>query len=120
MDNFSIDVTSNNDKALLSALEIVFQNNSKAVGYKIKCKHGLVFYWHDDVKDLIRLPHKTGPADVLPVIKGWLAEQDYGEEPDHDGSNGKGWRLYNEAWGHVDGESAAFFAVKPEWAMYGK
>jgi hypothetical protein len=27
-------------------------------------------------------------------VTAWLEEVDYGEEPDHDGANGKGWRVY--------------------------
>jgi hypothetical protein len=50
----------------------------------------------------------------------WLAEQDYGEQPDHDGSNHKGFVLFNDAWGHVAGDRYAIIAVGPAWAMAGK
>lgn len=50
----------------------------------------------------------------------WLTTSaDYGNEPDHDGDNGKGWRVYNENWGRV-GSFYGFVAIKPAWAMYGK
>jgi len=31
----------------------------------------------------------------------WLDEADYGNEPDHDGHNTKGWTVFNQHWGHV-------------------
>lgn len=49
-----------------------------------------------------------------------IAHADYGRQPDHDGDNEKGWRLYNETWGMVGGDHSAFAAVEPAWAMYGK
>lgn len=59
--------------------------------------------------------------DLLPFVTGWLKETDYGNEPDHDGSNGKGWRVYNHNWGQVIGcGSYSFVAIEPAWAMYGK
>jgi hypothetical protein len=80
---------------------------------------GLVLFWTPG-KDTVRFPFAMDSGTILPMIKGWLAEQDYGPEPDHDGSNGKGWRLYNESWGHIGNEWEAFVAILPAWAMYGK
>ena len=51
---------------------------------------------------------------------GWLGHANYGNAPDHDGDNGKGWRLYCEGCGYVDNDHYAFAAVQPVWAMYGK
>lgn len=42
------------------------------------------------------------------------------KEPDHDGDNDKGFRLFTESWGQVFGEYQAFVAIEPIWAMYGK
>lgn len=50
----------------------------------------------------------------------WLDAQDYGEEPDHDGSNHKGFILFNDAWGHVGGDHYAIVAIGKAWAMAGK
>src|SRR5690349_24893058 len=46
-------------------------------------------------------------------LEAWLAEADYGPQPDHDGDNSKGWRIYNEAWGHVDNLWGAIVAIQP-------
>ena len=119
MDNFRIDVTSNNDAALSHALGVAFGHRSKAVGYRQDPEKGLVLYWTSKA-GMTPLPFAMDAGAVLPIIKGWLAEQDYGREPGHDGDNGKGWRVYNEAWGHIGNDWEAFLAVKPAWAMYGK
>jgi hypothetical protein len=119
MDNFRIDVTSNTDEALASALTIAFGHHSRAVGFRVVPEKGLVLYWAEKA-GITPFAFKMAAQDVLPVIKGWLAEQDFGKQPDHDGDNGKAWRLYNEAWGHVGNDWEAFLAVQPAWAMYGK
>lgn len=119
MDNFRIDITS--EGSLLEAMQIAFRHSSqRAIGYRVCAAKGLIFYQYDSSPMMTRLPFKLDAAGAADFASRWLAEQDYGTQPDHDGGNGKGWRLYNEAWGHVDGEYQAFVAVKPVWAMYGK
>lgn len=53
-------------------------------------------------------------------VKAWLDATDYANEPDHDGDNSKGWRIYNEAWGHVGTYRGAICAVEPAWLEHGK
>jgi hypothetical protein len=85
----------------------------------------------DGVITLVLLWHAEGGAAPLPYplqidkavdfVKGWLdAGVDWGREPDHDGDNGHGWRVFTEGWGHVAGLHYAVCAVQPAWAMYGK
>ena len=82
----------------------------------------LVFFWseYEKVPDMIALPFKLDAAGMADFATRWLAEQDFGKQPDHDGDNGRGWRVYCEGWGHVDSHHSAFVAVAPSWAMYGK
>lgn len=81
----------------------------------------MVLYWSDqNVKDLNRFPAVMGPDELETIIRAWLSERHYGPQPDHDGDNDKGWRVYNEGWTHVSGEWQAFAAVEPVWLMYGK
>ncbi len=84
--------------------------------------HRLVFFWSgtSSPSDAVALPFKLDADGAADFAQRWLAEQDYGRQPDHDGDNGKGWRLYCEGWGHVDGQWQAFVAVAPSWTMYGK
>lgn len=81
----------------------------------------LVFFWADPkVEDAKALPFKLDAAGVVDWAERWLAEAEYGEEPDHDGSNGKGWLMYVEDWGHVDNQWEAAVAIAPQWLCYGK
>jgi hypothetical protein len=82
----------------------------------------MVFYWadFDTVKDRLSLPFKLDAAGAADFASRWLAEVEYPNEPDHDGSNAKGWHAYCEGWGHVDDEHSAFLAIAPRWSMHGK
>ena len=119
MDNFHIDITS--DTNLKLALQLVLDRHIPE-GYKILKDKGLVFYWAEPypIESYNKFPFKPSLEYILEFINLWLKEQNYGSQPDHDGDNDKGWRIYNESWGHVNSEWQAFFAVQPVWAMYGK
>jgi hypothetical protein len=117
MDNFSFDMTSEGDATLRKAF-LLFPSARKAVGFRIDGKR-FVLYWADSPK-MSKLPYPMSPEPAVELLVGWLAQVDYGRQPDHDGDNGKGWRLFTEKWGHVDGEWQAYAAVEPVWAMYGK
>lgn len=135
MDNFSINLTAESKETLLKALEIIFNHNApggKAVAWKeTKIESNpewiganptrplLILLWHKD-QDSIKLPSPLNVRGACELIQNWLNEQDYGHEPDHDGDNGKGFRLFCDHWGHVEGEHYAIIGVTPAWAMYGK
>ena len=116
MDNFKIDITSEGDTQFKTAM--TFFRHSKVTGYRVDGKR-LILYWTKSDKATPMLYEMTLPQ-AAEFVLGWLSNQDYGREPDHDGDNGKGWRLYNEAWGHIGTEYQAFVAVEPVWAWYGK
>lgn len=81
----------------------------------------IMLYWTDkDVKDLNRFPAVMGVDQLETVIKAWLDALMYGPEPDHDGSNSKGWHVYNERYGRVNDEWQTFAAIEPVWLEYGK
>jgi hypothetical protein len=70
-----------------------------------------------------KLPYPMGWKEAADLAWGWLLNQPkekYTDYLDHDGSNGKGFLIYNEGWGHVAGSHYAFLGVKPVWAWYGK
>jgi hypothetical protein len=130
MDNFQVDVTYEGRAAFDKLLAIVMRH--KAVAYAVHPSLGMVLFWHNDPANpqIVRAGPATVPAVPLPYpmdaaatsafVWGWLETVPRGREPDHDGSNGKGWRVYNEAWGHVGDNHYAIIAVQPAWAMYGK
>lgn len=84
----------------------------------------MVFFNHyskpDHPGDKVALPFRLDAKGAADFARRWLAEADYGREPDHDGDNKRGWRAYNEGWGHVDEDHYSIIAVAPSWAMYGK
>ncbi len=117
VDNFRIDITS--DKSIGDAMKLAFGGYKHAVGYRIDAEKGMIFYWSIS-KNMTPFPFKMDAEGAAHFVLRWLKEADYGQEPDHDGHNGRGWRLYNEDWGHISNEWQAFVAIQPVWAMYGK
>lgn len=136
MDNFGIDITGEGRKIFTQAMEIAFSQHPHALGYRIDGSR-LIFLWvasrytagnnSSNALDpaVVAFPFKMDASGAAEFANRWLAEQDYGEEPDHDGSNGRGFRVFNEGWGHVKlmsgaTEHYAIVAVEPAWAVYGK
>lgn len=119
MDNFKVDIVAKGDVALRLAVELFYAERHKVVAYRISKESGLVLYWSEH-KDATTLPFKYDIEDTIRLISKWLSEQDYGPEPDHDGHKGKGFRIYNCQYGHVDDHWQAMMAVQPEWAEFGK
>lgn len=132
-DNFSFDMTG---VSLPLALQVAFEYVSWSTGWadlprNVEDASGkgymvprLLLFWCNPetskVKGYNRFICKSNAAEVSPMVEKWLRGVEYGPEPDHDGTNAKGWRVYNENWGHVAGMWEAFAAIEPAWLMYGK
>lgn len=119
-DNFSFDISC---APLDLSLMIAFMGSpsGKATHWKKETtpKDRLIFAWHE-IDDFIPFPVTIDAILAEEIVKRWLAEDvEYGIPPDHDGRNGQSWRVYNEAWGKIDGRSYTFVAIEPVWAMYG-
>lgn len=116
MDNRKIDIWLDGNFELAMQLSI---GRRKVIGYRVH-ENSIVLYWAKSDK-MIPLPYEMDVNDVTQFVAGWLAKTkpDY-PKPDHDGDNEQGFRIFNEAWGHVYGEWEAFIAITPIWAMYGK
>ena len=90
----------------------------------------LILYssWSEDMadnnpanpKNVYPNPVPFMPREMSRIVGNWLASVDYGPEPRTDGSTDKGFRIYNEAWGHVDGDWRAFAAIEPAKSIRGK
>lgn len=85
-----------------------------------KGRDTMILLWHEEGKDCVKLPFPLAADKAAMFIADWLESLVYGRQPDHDGDNGKGWRLFTEGWGHVAGNHYAIIAAQPAWAMYGK
>lgn len=79
----------------------------------------LILLWHEE-QNATPLPYPLTLDKAISFVADWLSQADYGSQPDHDGSNGKGWRLFTNDWGHVAGHHYGIVGVQPAWAMYGK
>ena len=92
------------------------------LGKEVNVPHRIIFYWTVPRNENYHpFPTKLDAEGICFVAKNWLKnDAEYGPQPDHDGSNKEGFVIYNEEWGHVDGQYEAFLAVAPNWSMYGK
>lgn len=119
MDNRRIDITNRGD--ISPAIELAFRGIKTVSHYKSRPDRLLLAWTKPSSEGWQETMWPMNYIDVMPLIDGWLDNvAQYPPEPNHDGSNGKGWRVYNENWGRVDGDFAVFVAIEPVWAMYGK
>lgn len=126
MDNFRIDITDNRN--LTEWLTLCMGQHRRAEGWSAHNDdkgQRIIFYWHppfspSEQDEYTPLPVPVDASNVSSLVQAWLDKADYGKQPDHDGSNSRGFRIYNEAWGFVDNKRNAIFAVQPVWAMHGK
>lgn len=133
MDNFRFDVTSAGTEALEKALRFVLESNgwTCTTGFAVKMRPDtgftgnpttqacLILYWTDS-PNATKLPFAMNHEETITFVKGWMRTVPYPEEPDIDGSVKRGWRVYNEEWGHVNNEYEAYIAIEPTWALFGK
>lgn len=118
MDNRIISIQSIGKNDFDLAMKLVI-GDKKTVGYGV-VKNSLVLYWHN-ADNVQILPYEMDAQEATNFAWGWLCKnKPSAEQPDHDGDNKIGFRVFNEAWGYVYGESAAYVAIEPIWAMYGK
>jgi hypothetical protein len=111
--------------------------SGKATYYFEHPTKGLILLWHEDVFNLqeqgvlpeyaceksSKLPYAMDWKASADLAWGWLSERkenEYQEWCDHDGSDGYGFRVYNEAWGKVAGSDYGILGLIPIWAWYGK
>lgn len=131
MDNRVISIKSHGRKDFDLSFELMFESATRrATHYYDHIVKGFVLLWHEDnlmdrgsTKPALALPFKMAWKECSDMAWGWLQEQPkerYTDYIDHDGSDGKGFHIYNEDWGHVAGSHYGILAVQPIWAWYGK
>lgn len=117
---------------LKTTLSLVFKQegfNTRAKAWSSSPEHGFVLYWYkNDYPKMNALPGLNSELSAG-IIWEWLQDESvwdkniYGSwecDSDHDGSNKKGWLVYCDDWGHVDGSGAAICAIKPCYLWLGK
>ena len=67
--------------------------------------------------DVRGLPSRMGPDDYIEFAWSWLiSECPYPARPKQ-GESFKGFRVYTDEWGMVNGIWQAFVAIEPVWAI---
>jgi hypothetical protein len=121
--NFILKVLSHEPEVLKRALEIAFL-------YQVGATHWgqatdtralqLIFFWGEPGSSFLgeswRLPKPLKAAAAFEISHGWLAEQKYPDEPDHDGSNTRGFLL--QAGEGIN--NYAIVTIEPAWAEFHK
>lgn len=147
MDNRIIDVTSQGQEALALAVQLAWMDGfgDKVSHYKeINLVKTVVYvgssptnYHYTDLSPaadgvptlilarsydagMLPLPYPMSMNEAIPFVYGWLKNANPGPQPDHDGHNEEGWRLFNTNLSGGAECRNALFAVQPVWAMYGK
>ena len=126
MDNRLIIIQNEGREAFDLAFQLFFTDKFKypkpktVTHYVDDPKKGLIFYEYSAPANASKLPVPLGFKQAADLAWTWLEakdDKDYREYLDHDGSDGHGFKVYNEAWNKVDG---GLLAVLPVWAWYGK
>lgn len=125
-DHFRIDIIDDYEDQLRRAIELAYNHNgwgpTKASGYSIE-DDKLILYWSSPGEGKGYVPFAV-PHDAemtANIVWAWLQTSEPTEAyPDLDGSVKKGFRVYNEKWGHVNGTSYAIVGIQAVYTEYGK
>ena len=129
MDNFQIRVVSEGREHFNKALRMAFDHRKTATHYFIRRDadnkaYSLTFLWTESKEiGVMPLPYPMEFEAASDFAWHWLENgADFGNEPDHDGDNGRGFIIHNgDAWGQIENfEWKSLVQIQPYWAMYGK
>jgi hypothetical protein len=115
-----VEVTIKGDKksTFVKAVELAMWEHRWIEAYTFK-NGVLTMYWHKHENDpSIPLLYKMDAIQAAEYLWGLvqsLPRDAYGEKPDTDGSNSRGWEITN-----VDHYQYTAFSIKPYWNTYGK
>ena len=121
MDNFRFNIIADSESTYKNAMAIAMSQHSKAVGYELKDSK-LILYWTkaSTNSNMCAFPCPMSVEDIIPFVWSFIQKMDVTEKVDIDGSVGKAFHIYNEAWGHIDNQWDAFVAIEVVPALYGK
>jgi len=130
MDNKVFNVNGESKEKLIKTMELAFGRETAKSWFFDKEK-GLIFYWLLSGRENKSSTDFPSPLDAIRAADtawDWLQGKEAGSmscdgwdaNADHDGDNGKGFRVYCEDWGHVGDNVYAIIAVRPAYMWYGK
>jgi hypothetical protein len=133
LNHFLVDVTSAGFDHLLSVMQVAFSSTSTAkddgrsveTHVLIEGSRQLTFFRafgemrpppisDGRFEQIIVLPAPIHAKEGADIVWDWLTHAEYGGD-EHDGFAYKGWRVFNQQFGIVDGDWDAFIAVRPMW-----
>jgi hypothetical protein len=150
MDNFHIEIVARGQEVMARGLEIAFAaHGGKADGWGVvgvdppsdekkdrydnrapsllgvvNVPHYVLTFYSSRPEtrfDYNSFPVPVDAKDAAKVAFDWLKQKgEYGDQPDHDGDNERGFYLFCNTWGHVLGSHYGIVGVGPAWAMLGK
>lgn len=133
MDNAVFNVNGRTEEQLINTLKLRFMQHGYVTGqtasaWRFDPNKGLIFYWMmDDKANPFPVPLDGEQAARVafawlqtPAADNFVPIDRWDKDVDHDGSNSKGWRVYTEEWGMVDGDSRTICAIAPAYMWHGK
>ena len=103
---------------MISAMNLV--DGFPCHGYTVN-DNKLVLFRYGNGEDIIKFPTPLSVDATANMTFEWVRSTAYPREPDHDGDNEKGWLIWNDSWGQIEGFGySSFLAIAPMWIMYGK
>ena len=132
MDNYLIDVICDKRPVFDAAIALAFElqrwgaNPAEASHWAIKDGGFILFRSSASATESANpFPAPVGHKLAADCIWRFLESADYGKQPDHDGSNKKGFRVTTDRVERRPGETrwcrfGVVCHVLPHWCMYGK
>ena len=115
--NYNLVLISDMKEQFDMAFSIVFNGHQTATHYYITADGNFILFWAK-VEGANPLPYPMQVEAAREMVWEWLKNAAvYGPEPDHDGSNYKGFRIET---GDADGKWQCIVRVQPCWAEYWK
>lgn len=122
-DNYRFDVSG---APLEQGLELAFTDAKTVKGWRVQEREGepprLILYWYvGEAKDVTLTPAPLNLPATVALAQQWLDATPWNpRHPWNEVQTKKGARVYNEQWGHVDGQAGAFVAIEPYQLWFGK
>ena len=136
MDNRIFNVNGGSKEYFMQAMNLLFTDPEYKTARPMTAKawafdkeKGLILLYLDFESGISKFPVPLNAEAAAEVAWSWLTTSEdaktvtcEGDDANlqHDGSNSKGWRIYNERWGHVGRFHGALCAVKPVYLWHGK
>lgn len=121
-DNPCVKVRGESQEDFLLAMRLA-AGESQASHYKI-AGNKMIVYWSapESTEGASSLPYPMRGKPLADFVWNWFStEANWPPEPDHDGSNSRGWYLdTGNEWGHVGSSFYSLFSLETSWLMHGK